>query len=83
MSDQPRIDYPCPWSFRLVGRNEAEIRAAVAGVLGERPYELVPSKTSAKGTYRSMQLRLEVVSEQDRNTLFRAFAEHPHLAYVL
>lgn len=79
----PEIDYPCPWSYTLIGRDLDGLRAAVAQVLGPRAHELVVSNTSPRGKYRSMRLEVVVQDEPDRLKLFDALAAHEDVRFVL
>jgi len=81
--DKPRIDYPCRWSYRVIGADEAEMRAAVAEVLGDEDYRLSEGNTSPAGRWRSLELELEVVNEAHRLEVHRVLREHPAVRMVL
>lgn len=81
--DRPRIDYPCPWEYRVIGESEAAVRQAVARVLGERAHEVRPSHVSGRGRYLSFAVEVEVVDDDDRLLLFSAFRAHQDIRWVL
>jgi putative lipoic acid-binding regulatory protein len=80
---KPEIDYPCSWSYTLIGRTEAGIREAVAGIVGARAHQLVEANTSPGGKYLSMRLELVVLDEPDRLLLFERLAAHDGVRFVI
>ena len=46
---KPRIDYPCRWVYKLIGRDMALLRNAVEEVLLGRSCSAVPSRSSKGG----------------------------------
>ena len=81
--EKPVIEYPCPWSYRLIGRQALEVRAAVATILGLKRYVLNDANTSSGGKYRSFELALIVDSESERQGLFKRLADHADIIFVL
>ena len=77
------IEYPCRWEYRLIGKSEAQLRAAAAGALGEAQHELRPSKKSGAGTYVSMSLQVDVCDEAQRKHFFARLSAHADVLYVL
>ena len=88
---RPDITYPCPWTYKVVGTDEDDLCRAVKVMLevcldpgsGERAYELGVSRTSRRGRYVSLQLTLEVASEQERNALYAGLKDCPEVRMVL
>ncbi|MFT7461806.1 MAG: putative lipoic acid-binding regulatory protein [Pseudohongiellaceae bacterium] len=80
---RPEITYPCSWGYRLIGRQSLEVRAAVATIVGDQPYELIDSHTSSKGKYHSLGLTLTVSSEAERLSLFSRLSENSDILFVL
>lgn len=78
-----QIFYPCRWSYRVVGRDEPEIRAAVTTVLGDREHSLVISNHSRTEKYLSMALELEVQTEEERLEIFQSLKDEPRIRFVL
>lgn len=81
--ERPEIEYPCPWSYRLIGVSEEDLRAAAREVVGDTAYEFTPGRTSAQGKYLSCTLALVVRDEAHRRGLFARLAAHPATRYVL
>lgn len=81
--EKPHLDYPCSWSYRLIGRDEATLRSAVAGVVEADEYRIVPSHKSRTGRYVSMRLTLTVRDEAHRISLFEDLKASRATLYVL
>lgn len=79
--DKPEIDYPCGWSYKLIGREEAALRAAVDTVV-QGDYSLVHSRESTGGKYLSLELSLTVSTEEERCEIGRRLHEHEAVIYV-
>ena len=84
-SCRPEIEYPCPWQYRLIGEDEAAMRAALADCLGSDAERCVLStgNRSTGGRYLSLQVELIVMNEEERLEMYRRLAEHPAIKMVL
>ena len=77
------IDYPCQWSYRVIGRDREAVREAIEVVLSGREFLLYYARGSRCGKYHSWNIDLVVRDEEERNTLFAMFKEHPAVRVVL
>ncbi len=82
-SQKLQLDYPCRWSFKLIGEDEFQLRTLVDSVLGRRDYSLTLSNTSSTGRYRSMLLVLEVQSDADRHAIGERLQQSEYVHMVL
>ncbi|NNF07111.1 MAG: DUF493 domain-containing protein [Candidatus Eisenbacteria bacterium] len=80
---KPEIEYPAEWGYRVIGKEEAVLRAIVHSLVGDRVYELETSNQSATGKYVSIRLTLTVNSEEDRVGLFESLKSQPEVIMVL
>jgi putative lipoic acid-binding regulatory protein len=64
------VEYPCPWSFRIIGAEEKLIRSAVKEYMKETVYQLTASNMSSSGKYVSINLETNVLTEDDRNRIY-------------
>ena len=88
---RPEITYPAPWSFKVIGTDEADLRRAVKITLavcldpdsGDRQYALGLSRTSSQGSYVSLNLELTVLSEAERDAVFTGLADCPEIRMVI
>lgn len=79
----PEISYPCPWQYRLIGEDEAGMRAAVETCVEPARCVFSPGLRSSGGRYLSLQVELIVASEEERLSLYRLLAEQPQIRMVL
>jgi putative lipoic acid-binding regulatory protein len=80
---RPQIEYPCVWSYQVIGSDEGLVRSAVAGIVLERIHTLELTKTSRTGKYCSLLLEVEVAGEAERLAIFEALAAHEAVSIVL
>jgi putative lipoic acid-binding regulatory protein len=78
-----RIDYPCEWSYTVIGASEHALRSAVAKLLAGRAHELCSGHRSPGGRYSSLELRVSVRDEAERLRVFQALADHSDVRFVL
>jgi putative lipoic acid-binding regulatory protein len=77
------LAYPRSWTYQVIGRAEASLRAAVAAVVGRDCCTVAPGHTSRGGKYVSLRVDCVVSSEAERNALFAALRAHPATVFVL
>jgi len=81
--DKPSIEYPCTWTYALIGSDEEDLRLSIGEILKGRPHKVDFSKLSAGKKYVSVHVHIEVVSQADRDDLFESFRTHPSVKYIL
>ena len=79
--DKKEIIYPRGWSFRIIGTDKEKMLGDIALVMGERKHEL--KNGNKKGKYISLNLKLTVDSEEDRNALFTALKNSDSVTMIL
>lgn len=77
-----KIDYPCKWSYKIIGSNKEEMQKAVFEILQDK-YEMLPSKSSIKDKYHSFDIHTEVRDEEERNRIFVALKECGVIRFVI
>ena len=77
------LDYPCSWTYKLVIRQEQNIKKIIKEVLEDRKHGLKPSKTSSQGKFKSYTLDLIVEDEKDRKDLYQILGDHEHIKMVV
>lgn len=88
---KPEITYPCPWTYKVIGKDEDDLRRAVKVMLtvcldrdsGDRAWELSRSRTSGGGKYVSLTLTLTVVGKEERNALYAGLKDCPEIVMVI
>lgn len=78
-----KIDYPCPWQYKIIGTSATAITRLVAEHVQEKDCVLTRSNVSSGGRYISMSLELTVQSEERRLELYRLLAADVTVKVVL
>jgi hypothetical protein len=78
-----QIEYPCRWTYKVIGADKEQMRAAIANAVGDRPHNLAVSNRSKRGTYVCLTVELVVDNEEFRLSVYRALADHPSVTLVL
>lgn len=80
---RPHIDYPCCWTYKVIGRGREELQRAIAEVIGESGHTVSFSRSSAGGIYHCLNLTVTVASEAARLDLYRRLCAHPSIRVVM
>ncbi|MCK4838087.1 MAG: DUF493 domain-containing protein [Desulfobulbaceae bacterium] len=80
---KPEIDYPCQWLFKVIGSGCQEVEAAIKEVVGDASFKITPSKASSGGKYHSVNLEMEVTSEEYRLAIYRNLGACASIKVVL
>lgn len=89
--DKPSVEYPCRWTYKVIGRDPEAVRAAIQtclplclpGPLSGRDPHLESSRTSSGGAYVSLNLTVTVQDEGERTCVFCSLAENPEIIMVI
>lgn len=68
---KPQINYPCEWSYTIIGAEERSLREAADQALSGKAFSIALSKKSKGGKYVSMNITTQVASEEERNGIFK------------
>lgn len=77
------LEYPCSWSYKLIGHEKQAIQKAIHDVILEREHNLNHSNNSKTGKYVSMNLDLVIQNEDERNFIYEALKAHQNIKMVL
>ncbi|MFT5661760.1 MAG: putative lipoic acid-binding regulatory protein [Sulfurimonas sp.] len=77
------LEYPCSWSYKLIGHEKEAIQKAIHDVILEREHTLNHSNNSKTGKYVSLNLALIIQNEDERNFIYEALKKHKHIKMVL
>lgn len=77
------LTFPCSWTYKVFGRDEAGLRAAIATIVGELAHTIAFSNRSSGGKYVTLAVEVTVPSDEQRLALFQAFGVHEAVVYVL
>lgn len=83
LEGQPQISYPCDWPYRIICGDEAAVREAIAGIVGDAAHTLAKVGDSASGRYSRLELVVTVRDEEQRNAVFAALVGLATVRFVL
>ncbi len=81
--EKPAINYPCQWTYKVIGLTEEDVAQAVRDVCQSKVYSLKHSMNSREGKYVSFSLMIVVSSEEERKGYFKSLKNHKNLKMVL
>ncbi|MBA4396660.1 MAG: DUF493 domain-containing protein [Syntrophus sp. (in: bacteria)] len=76
------IDYPCRWCYKVIGSDEAKMRAVIAKATAGAG-DVTASRSSATGKYASLDVVVKVEDEQRRLAIYEALRKDPSVKMVL
>ena len=79
----PKISYPCPWQYKIIGMDINAIKQAIAEIIADHVHTITMSNTSSSGKYISLNVELEVHSEEHRDTFFFQLRDHIDIKFVI
>lgn len=80
---RPALAYPLAWEYRVIGAIEADVRAAIAKVMGARPHTIAEARKSREGRWVSIHVELVVHTESERDQLHRELLAEPSVRLVM
>jgi putative lipoic acid-binding regulatory protein len=80
---KPNIKYPCNWEYKIIGKSKEALEKIAAKLINDRDYDIKLSQKSKSGKYISLEVKIEVLDESDRNKIFSDFSNHPEIKMVL
>lgn len=80
---KPKIDYPCSWTYKVIGRDMDDLKRAIAEVVGESEHTIALSRSSKGGAYHCLNVCLTVESEPARLDLYQRLCKHPAILIVM
>ena len=77
------IEYPCTWSYKIIGSDRELIWKNIETALEDLEYELNNSHQSKTGKYASLHLSIQVDSQEERDRLFQMLQNIPTVKMVI
>ena len=81
--EELKIEYPCEWSYKIIGNNLEKMIKIIEDTVEKMEYDLTPSNISKKGNYYSLNLKVQVNSETERDIIFKKLSDAEEIIYVL
>lgn len=80
---RPTINYPCEWDYRVIGNDIEKMLSAIDFAANGLNYEVKPSNVSKNSKYFSINLKLTVSSEEERDSIFQNLDSHENVIMVI
>jgi putative lipoic acid-binding regulatory protein len=80
---RPEIEYPCEWSYKVIGKDVDKILEAIEDASSGLKYDVTPSNISRNGNYFSLNFKIEVPSEFVRDLIYQKLGKNSHIKMVL
>ncbi len=81
--DKPKINYPCAWTYKVIGADEKELRAAIATILGKKNLLISYSHASSGGKYLSLNAEIIVEDDESRLRHYQNLKNHAAVKVVM
>jgi len=80
---KPKIDYPCRWCYKVIGRDLDDLNRAIAEVIGASEHTVTHSRSSKGGAYHCLNVTITVESEPLRLDVYQRLCKHPAILIVM
>lgn len=81
--EKPSIQYPCSWSYKVIGLDEDALRGAIRTIVGHDNLLITRSHTSSGGKYRSLNVELVLEDDETRLKYYQHFKNHAAVKVVM
>lgn len=82
-SERPELNYPCEWTYKVIGKDVDKLIAAIEGASLELKYEVSPSNVSKNDNYFSLNFKVTVPSEAARDIIYQKLNNNKDVIMVL
>jgi len=83
LKGKPNIEYPCNWSYKVIGEEIIELEIAIKEITNMRDPKIKQTNKSKTGKYITYDIQILVHSEVDRYAIFDLFKQHHTIKMVL
>ena len=82
-SERPELQYPCEWTYKVIGKNVDKLITAIETSSLDLAYEVTPSNVSKNENYFSLNFKVTVPSEVARDLIYQKLNDHSDVIMVL
>lgn len=81
---KPQIDYPCKWSYRVIGLHKDHVNAALKNVFGNKDVDISPIEHHSKNhKYVAINCSINVENNEERLAYFNGLVEQYGIVMVI
>ena len=81
--EKPAIQYPCIWSYKIIGQDKELLRIAATNAAAHKHHTISESNKSSGGKYHSLNLETEVSCDDERLGIFEKLKSDGNVKIVL
>ena len=81
--EQPKIEYPTRWGFKIIGKDKEKLEACIKEVMGEKEHLCSLGNSSKTGKFHTYNASCVVDSQEERDRLFKCFQDHEDVNMVI
>ena len=78
----PEIQFPCEWSYKIIGLDVTKILAAIEEAVLGLSYDVTPSNISKNGKYFSLNLNLNYQMNV-KNLIYEKLTQNTDIKFIL
>ncbi|NPA61465.1 MAG: DUF493 domain-containing protein [Epsilonproteobacteria bacterium] len=82
-NQKPKIEYPCSWGFKLIGRDRDVIKGVIREIISDREYKNRDGHSSKSGKFVTVNTSCIVKSKEDRDRIFKSFQDSEYIDIVI
>ena len=82
-SERPKIEYPCEWEYKVIGRDVEKIIKVIEDAANGLNFTITPSNVSKNEKYFSLNFKVEVPNEVVRDLVYQKLEESEEIKIVL
>lgn len=87
MSDDSLLEFPCDFPIKIMGRDEADFRAAaialVEAEVGKLDETAIATQSSRNGRFLSVTVTVRAQSREQLDSIYRSLSAHERVLVVL
>jgi putative lipoic acid-binding regulatory protein len=83
LQGKANIDFPCEWTYTVIGLEKNLIISAIKSIVGERPHLITESKSSKTGKYVSLHLQMTVLHREEFDGFYALLGKHEAIKMVM
>ena len=81
--EQPKIEYPTRWGFKVIGKDKEKLKACIKEVMREKEHLCSLGNSSKTGKFHTYNASCIVESQEERDRLFKYFQDHEDVNIVI
>ncbi|RAX54026.1 hypothetical protein CCY99_04920 [Helicobacter sp. 16-1353] len=78
-----KIEYPTLWEYLIITNNKETLEFAIKEKFEMLDYTLNPSKESKNGRYASFTFTIQVISQKERDDIFKILTKIEDVKFVV